>query len=114
MLDKERGVFFDDYWTGVKLEPNSDEEMVNINDKELSDDTSNLITVTIDSTKLHNIYGNSSYQVGDDRSGNFKKLMADLGVGHRLFSHLDPDFDDESTYANNGTHHIKYPSPNTQ
>ena len=102
------------YWTGVKLEPNSDEELVDNSDEELSEDTSNLTTVIIDSTKLHNIYGNSSCQVLDDGSGNFKKLMADLGVGHRLFSHLDLDFDDESTRTNNGTHHMKYPSLNTQ
>ena len=50
----------DDYWTGVKLEPNSDEELVDNIDKELSDDTSNLTSATIDSTKLHNIHGNAS------------------------------------------------------
>ena len=50
----------DDYWTGVKLEPNSDEELVNNSDKELSDDTSNLTNMTIDSTELHNIHGNTS------------------------------------------------------
>ena len=49
-----------DYWTGAKLEPDSDEELVDNIDKELSDDTSNLTSVTIDSTKLHNIHGNSS------------------------------------------------------
>ena len=36
----------DDYWTGVKLEPDSDEELVNNIDKELSDDTSNLTSTT--------------------------------------------------------------------
>ena len=49
----------DNYWTGVKLEPDSDEELVDNSDKELSDDTSNLTSVTIDSTKLHNIHRNS-------------------------------------------------------
>ena len=62
----------DDYWTGVKLEPDSDEELVDNSDEELSDDTSNLTSVTIDSTELHNIYGNSSCRVLDDGSGNFK------------------------------------------
>ena len=60
MLDKDEGVFLDDYWTGVKLEPDSDEELVDNIDKELSDDTSNLTSTTIDSTKLHNIHGNAS------------------------------------------------------
>ena len=100
-------MFLDNYWTGDKLEPNSDKELVDNSDKELSDNISNLTTLTIDSTKLHNIYGNSSCQVLYDEYGNFKKMMADLGVGHRLFSHLDPDFDNKSTRANNGTNHMK-------
>ena len=62
MLDKDEGVCvcLDDSWTGVKLEPDSDEELVHNIDKELSDDTSNLTSVTIDSTELHNIHGNAS------------------------------------------------------
>ena len=73
MLDNDEGeVFLDDYWTGVKLEPNSDEELVDSSDKELSDNTSNPTTVTIDSTKLNNIHGNFSCRVLDDVSGNSK------------------------------------------
>ena len=104
----------EDLRTGVELEPNLDEELVDSSEGELSDNTSNFTIATIDSAKLHNIDGNSSCRVSDDGSGDFKNLMADLGVVHRLFSCLGPYFDNESVYANNGTDHMKYPFPNTQ
>ena len=74
----------------------------NGSNREISDNTRNFTTVTIDSAKFHYIYWNSSYQVSDDCSSYFKMLMADLGVGHRLFSCMGSDLDNESALANNG------------
>ena len=52
--------------------------------------------------------------MSDDGSGDFKILIADLGVVHGLFSNLGPYFEDKPVHAKNGTDHIKYPFPNTQ